>query len=613
MAERDDTYTFAYPLTLQDSLNAPDAAGVGGEGDDDTQAALDRLFGGDMDGEAEQGMYAGHTDLSGTGEVESSQAIETSLSAEGGRDRRDTMNTSLDHSQRNPSPVTTHPTAGDSSSFSINPTHEPIPSPAVETASPSSSTPTSTDKPKRKATSRANMLTRGGACEFCKRRKLKCSAEVPACAMCAKMGKECVYSQVKQRSRVRVLEDRLAELERRMSAPEAGGGGEAGGVGVAQGIRLEAGQGPINSQGKDEGRGRGSASDEAPEAVTTPRLVSEHGQGTNQGDDQNQPHRRVSREEVINYIPHDVDPFLSGLSSPHEIHRNANAPTNGEADLQPVPWATLTSLPVRNAPPPTQSSSTSQQTHLTQHSTPFGAPYQSAIPMLPHAYPGALPYDPLNPSEPAAFALPGMGMGMGMGMSGMTSDNHLASFPSSQPGHAALAGNATADASGPIPDLTGLIQAAVSPGATATFARVESGQAPWEGLSAGILARATVRTVLGGTHSFGSGVRRGGEGEGEGEWDCDASVGESLVSHLYVYLDTDLRGDQVNKTREQRRQKCGMESSADVCDPSATALDRSGPLAISCRSAMCPVCNHRHPQLASPTNTSTSFCERFTS
>lgn len=69
---------------------------------------------------------------------------------------------------------------------------------------------------KRKATSRANMLTRGGACEFCKRRKLKCTAEQPQCQQCKRSGRECVYSQKKQRSRVRVLEDRLQELERRL-------------------------------------------------------------------------------------------------------------------------------------------------------------------------------------------------------------------------------------------------------------------------------------------------------------------------------------------------------------------------------------------------------------
>jgi len=75
---------------------------------------------------------------------------------------------------------------------------------------------TGTGAVKRKATSRINMLPRGGACEFCKRRKLKCTAEQPQCRACARSGRECVYSQKQQRSRVRVLEDKLLELERRL-------------------------------------------------------------------------------------------------------------------------------------------------------------------------------------------------------------------------------------------------------------------------------------------------------------------------------------------------------------------------------------------------------------
>ncbi|KAK4684956.1 hypothetical protein P7C73_g5204, partial [Tremellales sp. Uapishka_1] len=75
---------------------------------------------------------------------------------------------------------------------------------------------------KRKATTRINMLTRGGACEFCKKRKLKCSAETPSCASCRRSGRECVYSQKKQKSRVKVLEDRLVELERKLDGGAAG-------------------------------------------------------------------------------------------------------------------------------------------------------------------------------------------------------------------------------------------------------------------------------------------------------------------------------------------------------------------------------------------------------
>jgi hypothetical protein len=75
---------------------------------------------------------------------------------------------------------------------------------------------------KRKASSRADMLARGGACDFCKRRKLKCSAEIPSCAACLRSGKECVYSQKRQRSRVKLLEDKLVELERRLGQHRPG-------------------------------------------------------------------------------------------------------------------------------------------------------------------------------------------------------------------------------------------------------------------------------------------------------------------------------------------------------------------------------------------------------
>lgn len=93
--------------------------------------------------------------------------------------------------------------------------------PALEDANPNITPPESTSPgpAKRKATSRANMLARGGACEYCKRRKLKCTAEMPTCSACTRAGRECVYSQKKQRSRVRVLEDRLVELEKRLDTP----------------------------------------------------------------------------------------------------------------------------------------------------------------------------------------------------------------------------------------------------------------------------------------------------------------------------------------------------------------------------------------------------------
>ena len=98
---------------------------------------------------------------------------------------------------------------GDQEGIQVDPilTNNPMQTPS------GSSSPVPT---KRKATSRANMLSRGGACEFCKRRKLKCTAEMPSCTACSRAGIDCVYSQKKQRSRIRVLEDRLVELEKRL-------------------------------------------------------------------------------------------------------------------------------------------------------------------------------------------------------------------------------------------------------------------------------------------------------------------------------------------------------------------------------------------------------------
>ncbi|ORX36884.1 hypothetical protein BD324DRAFT_627549 [Kockovaella imperatae] len=87
---------------------------------------------------------------------------------------------------------------------------------------PDATTPGGTSTQKRRGSSRANMLTRGGACEFCKKRKLKCTAELPACSVCVRSGRQCVYSQKKQKSRVRTLEDRLMELEKRLDKGQQG-------------------------------------------------------------------------------------------------------------------------------------------------------------------------------------------------------------------------------------------------------------------------------------------------------------------------------------------------------------------------------------------------------
>lgn len=55
-------------------------------------------------------------------------------------------------------------------------------------------------------------LKRGDACLYCRKRRIKCSAEKPSCSQCS--GKrECTYDNGKPISRVRQLEDKVAQLE----------------------------------------------------------------------------------------------------------------------------------------------------------------------------------------------------------------------------------------------------------------------------------------------------------------------------------------------------------------------------------------------------------------
>ena len=55
-------------------------------------------------------------------------------------------------------------------------------------------------------------LKRGDACLYCRKRRIKCSAEKPSCSQCNGR-RECVYDNGKPVSRVRQLEDKVAQLE----------------------------------------------------------------------------------------------------------------------------------------------------------------------------------------------------------------------------------------------------------------------------------------------------------------------------------------------------------------------------------------------------------------
>ena len=56
-------------------------------------------------------------------------------------------------------------------------------------------------------------LKRGDACLYCRKRRIKCSATKPSCQHCTKLKRECVYDNGKHVSRVKQLEEKVAELE----------------------------------------------------------------------------------------------------------------------------------------------------------------------------------------------------------------------------------------------------------------------------------------------------------------------------------------------------------------------------------------------------------------
>jgi hypothetical protein len=67
-------------------------------------------------------------------------------------------------------------------------------------------------------------LRRGDACLYCRKRRIKCTAEKPACPNCTKLGRECVYDNGKPVSRVKQLEEKVAELEDMLKLGPVDGG-----------------------------------------------------------------------------------------------------------------------------------------------------------------------------------------------------------------------------------------------------------------------------------------------------------------------------------------------------------------------------------------------------
>lgn len=65
-------------------------------------------------------------------------------------------------------------------------------------------------------------LKRGDACLYCRKRRIRCSATKPSCHHCTKLKRECVYDTGKPVSRVKQLEDKVAELEDMLRSSAAG-------------------------------------------------------------------------------------------------------------------------------------------------------------------------------------------------------------------------------------------------------------------------------------------------------------------------------------------------------------------------------------------------------
>ena len=100
-------------------------------------------------------------------------------------------------------------------------------------------------------------LKRGDACLYCRKRRIRCSAHKPTCEHCKKLGRDCVYDTGKPVSRVKQLEDKVAELQE-MLVRQAGAGPALG-----KGPIIGMGQGQAHGQtgrGEREGSGSGESS-----------------------------------------------------------------------------------------------------------------------------------------------------------------------------------------------------------------------------------------------------------------------------------------------------------------------------------------------------------------
>ena len=122
------------------------------------------------------------------------------------------------------------------------------------------------------SSSSAAPLKRGDACLYCRKRRIRCSAHKPTCDHCKKLGKECVYDTGKPVSRVKQLEEKVAELQE-MLMRQAGQGTSVQVQSQGQGQ----GQGQTQRQGSGDASSTGPIPVQRPGAQPVPQRVSSGG------------------------------------------------------------------------------------------------------------------------------------------------------------------------------------------------------------------------------------------------------------------------------------------------------------------------------------------------
>ncbi|ORX34450.1 hypothetical protein BD324DRAFT_635980 [Kockovaella imperatae] len=80
--------------------------------------------------------------------------------------------------------------------------------------------PTDPPNDNRQSGKSQNTLKRGDACLACRKRRIRCDAEKPACSTCVRLKKECQYVVGKPISKMARLKERIATLEERIASRE---------------------------------------------------------------------------------------------------------------------------------------------------------------------------------------------------------------------------------------------------------------------------------------------------------------------------------------------------------------------------------------------------------